>query len=166
MQAKEHVNKPAKLVKTPAAATNAAGVNAAAAAVTTGRKLMATAPGPAPEEGPAARRDMPPLPPMMPGMTAGAMAPQPGAMPAQGGPLGGPQNNNVGVFQVCYPLSCSDNQQLMSVSAIRAEMTYLDTTFNCPSKVFRVRHRTQIVCLPIASFVGVHMWSMWMQAPV
>ena len=109
MQAKEHVNKPAKLVKTPAAAAEAAGMNPTAAAVTTGRKLMATAPAPAPEQGPAARRDMPPLPPMMPGMTAGAMAPQPGAMPAQGGPQGGPQGQNVGVFQVHHSFFCFEN---------------------------------------------------------
>ena len=60
---KQHVNPPAKLTNTP----------------TAGRRLQATdAPAPAPEQGPAARRDMPPLPPMMP------QGPQPGAMPAQG----------------------------------------------------------------------------------
>ena len=41
--------------------------------------MQASAPGPAPEQGPAARRDMPPLPPVMPGMSAGAQPPQPGS---------------------------------------------------------------------------------------
>lgn len=66
----EHVNRPAHKAKT---------------ATTTGRKLQATAPAPAPEQGPGARRtDMPPLPPIGPGMPMQAQAPQPGAMPAEG----------------------------------------------------------------------------------
>lgn len=71
-----HVNPPAKIQTASTATTVPVAANIK---TTAGRKLQATAPAPAPEQGPAARRDMPPLPPVGPGMTAGAQAPQPGA---------------------------------------------------------------------------------------
>lgn len=67
VQTAEHVNPPAKIKKT--------------VVLPTGRRLLATAPAPAPAMGASAARDMPPLPPIQPGMAA--QAPQPGAMPAQ-----------------------------------------------------------------------------------
>ncbi len=61
-QAKEPVNPPAKLKNT--------------VVLPTGRRLLATAPAPAPAIGASAARDMPPLLPVQPGMNA-AQAPQP-----------------------------------------------------------------------------------------